>query len=427
MHYRCHVVPPKVAVLASVLLLAAPFLHAAALGAAQQEPPSPAVSSPAATADATTSSSPTEAIPEPTPLPARSVVFSVRDDTAVTDRYAVNPARIRAMAERLVPAVAGTSLGDGPARAWRALGVEPKDVVGVKVAAGAGAAAPARRAVVAGIVESLLAAGHPRDKIVVWDRDEDDLRAAGFLGPAANWDLCAVASIAPRDGWDPQATYTAPVMGKLIWGDLLFQGLSPRTLTATNPSAAANEATTEDGGNKKLPFRTAAPSGPADNLSNASHWATILSRRVTKIVNVPTLSDSVHTGIAGALYNVTLPDLDNWRRFAGPPRWGNPTVPALWLEPTLRGKVVLNVCDGLVGQFAGGPLFQPLYAHRQATIYASRDPVALDAVALRYLELWRAQRGLPALDKEAAHVKTAADLGLGHYEAERIDLRAVTP
>lgn len=360
-----------------------------------------------------------EAGPEPTPLPARSTVYSVHDDAAVTEGYVASPGRIRALVARLIPAAAGTGGEGGAPRAWRELGVEAKDVVGIKVAATGGAAAPARRAVVAGIVESLLAAGHARDRIVVWDRDQEDLRAAGFIGP--EWNLCPVAFIAPRDGYDPQAVYTAPTLGKLIWGDLLFRGLSPRSLTSSRTEA--DTALNADG--RKRP--ETGPAGPAENLSNASHWATLLTHRVTKIVNVPTLSEGPHTGVAGALHNVTLPDLDNWRRFSGQPRWGNPTVVELWLEPALRGKVVLNLCDGLVGQFAGGPVFQPLYAHRQATLYASRDPVALDAVSLRLIELWRAQRGLPPLDRAAGHVHSGALLGLGHDEPERIDLRAVTP
>ena len=37
--------------------------------------------------------------------------------------------------------------------------------------------------------------------------------------------------------------------------------------------------------------------------------------------------------------------------------------------------------DGLVAQYAGGPQSQPNYAIHHATLYASKDPVALDAVA----------------------------------------------
>lgn len=377
--------------------------------------------------------------PEPTPLPARSSVFVAHDDNAVDARFHVNPGRVRAMVDRLILAAAG---GQGNAEhAWRSLGVGPADVVGIKIAAAGGAAAPARRAVVEAVVESLLAAGHPRDRIVVWDRDADDLRAAGFLPPRTGgrgastaggeggvFNLCPVAAIAPREGYDPTAIYTAPMLGKLIWGDLSFRGLAPQVLV-DSPKTAANTAPPEDPLRpvKRAPRPNTGPVGPSENLSEQSHWCTLLTRRITKIVNIPTMSDSVFCGLAGALYNVSVPNIDNWRRFTGEPRFGNPYVADLYAAPPLRGKIVLNLCDGLLAQFAGGPQFQPFYSFRPATLLASRDPVALDAVALRTLAPLRAGRGLPDLAKVAGHVHSAAELGLGHDAPDLIDLHNVAP
>ena len=59
-------------------------------------------------------------------------------------------------------------------------------------------------------------------------------------------------------------------------------------------------------------------------------------------------------------------------------------------------KVVLNLMDGLIAQYGGGPEWQPNYSWTHATLYASKDPVAIDATALRLLEKWR-QRGEAAL------------------------------
>lgn len=411
--------PPKAAIFAraaaALLLLAAPPVAAARAQTKVEDLAAanlPALANPPAI----------DGESGPPPLPPRSTVYAVRDDAAVSERYAVNPGRVRAMFDRVLFAVSGQT---DAARAWRELGVTPADIVGIKIAAAGGAAAPARRAVVAAVVESLLAAGHPRERILVWDRDANDLLAAGFLGPDAAFHLCPVAAITPREGYDPQAVLSSPALGKLIWGDLLFRGLSPRASLAV--TSAANEADDPLAAKKPSPRPNTGPSAPADNLSSQSHWATLVSKRVTKIVNLPTFSDSVFTGLAGALYNVTVPNLDNWRRFTGGPRFGNPYVAELFAEPVLRGKVVLNLCDGLLAQLAGGPVFQPLYARRQNTLYASRDAVALDAVTLRLLELWRTERGLPSLERAAGHVRSAAELGLGHYSAETIDLRNLSP
>jgi uncharacterized protein (DUF362 family) len=131
--------------------------------------------------------------------------------------------------------------------------------------------------------------------------------------------------------------------------------------------------------------------------------------------------------VDGALYNVTIPNVDNWRRLVGPPQYGQTAIPEMFSDPQLGGRVVLNITDGLIAQIAGGPQFAPLYARHLATLYASKDAVALDSVVLRNLELWRAQAQLPPLGDTAAHVRASAEMGLGNASPERIELRALSP
>ena len=119
---------------------------------------------------------------------------------------------------------------------------------------------------------------------------------------------------------------------------------------------------------------------------------------------------------------MTIPNTDNWRRLVGSPRYGATAIPEMFSDPAVGGKVVLNITDGLVAQLAGGPVFQPFYARHHATLYASKDAVALDAVTLRYLELWRTQAQLPLIKDAAAHVHNAGDIGLGNFAPEKIDL-----
>ena len=115
-----------------------------------------------------------------------------------------------------------------------------------------------------------------------------------------------------------------------------------------------------------------------ENTSSVSHFANIVSHEVNKIINVPVLSDSVRNGVAGCLYNVTIPNIDNWRRFGTPPDFGASSIPEIYADPHIGPKVVLNLMDGLLAQYAGGPESQPGYAFPFATLYASKDPVAID-------------------------------------------------
>ncbi len=368
--------------------------------------------------------------PQSPGLPTRSNVYYVHDPAAI-QHYVVDSERVHSMVDRLLLAVTGK---ESVTAAWDSL-VSPKDVVGIKISAAGGAPGATHRAIVTTLVEGLMAAGIPRSHILVWDREEDDLRAAGYLPPhnqpGTETFPCPVAFIQPRWGYDPKATYTSPILGKLIWGDLLFQGRRvpadeylrpPPDEVKPTPSINPDVLASATARGLLNPNMRMVPSTAQDNLSSASHYCTILSKRVTKIINVPVLSDSVFAGFGGALYNVTIPNIDNWRRLVGSPKYGISAIPEMFSDPMIGGKVVLNITDGLIAQLAGGPVFQPFYARHHATLYASKDAVALDAVTLRYLELWRAQAQLPALKEAAAHVKTAGDIGLGNYAPEKIDL-----
>jgi uncharacterized protein (DUF362 family) len=293
------------------------------------------------------------------------------------------------MVNRLVLAVTGqTDL----AKAWGSL-VLPEDKVGIKISAAGGELFTTHRDIVNAIVDGLVAAGHARNTIVVWDRSLDGVSAAGYRPEKEGYEM---KSIAPRDGYDPKAVFSAPLTGKLIWGDLEF-----RSDRGKIPLMSDQEATSDD-----------------------SHFARILSSEVTKVINVPVMSDSATCGIAGCLYNMTIPNIDNWRRFTSS-RWGNTAIAEIYRMPIVRQKVVLNIMDGLVAQYAGGPQSQPNYAVHHAMILASKDPVAIDALAVRQIEEWRAKARLAPIAPLAQHVQAAGQLRIGN--AEVIEVRNVGP
>ena len=280
------------------------------------------------------------------------------------------------------------------ASAWRSL-VQPNDRIGIKISAAGGELFTTHRDIVNTIVEGLVAAGHSRRDIIVWDKSLGGMKDAGYSAA----DGYQLRAIEPRDGYHPKAVFSAPILGNLIWGDFEYIG---------------------NRGEVPLLSET-------ENTSSVSHFSKIVASEVTKIINVPVLSDSVRNGIAGCLYNVTIPNVDNWRRFGGPPDFGASSIPEMFADPHIRPKVVLNLMDGLLAQYAGGPESQPAYAFPFATIYASRDPVAIDAVALKHLEEWRARRKVPPIGKSGDQVEVAAEMGLGNADLSRIEIRDVGP
>ena len=290
------------------------------------------------------------------------------------------------MVNRLVLAVTGQP---DLARAWGSL-VSPNDKIGIKISAAGGELFTTHRDVVNAIVDGLVAAGQKRSSIIVWDRSLGGINEAGYRPEKEGYQM---KSIAPRDGYDPKAVFTAPLSGKLIWGDLEF-----RSDRGKIPLLSDQEITSDD--------------------------SRILSGDVTKIINVPVMSDSGSCGIAGCLYNVTIPNIDNWRRFTQS-RYGHAAIPEIYRMPIIGSKVVLNIMDGLVAQYAGGPQSQPNFAVHHATILASKDPVAIDALTVRQIEEWRAKARLNPIAPLAQHVQVAGQLRIGN--AEVIEVRNVGP
>ncbi|RYD84823.1 MAG: DUF362 domain-containing protein [Verrucomicrobiaceae bacterium] len=325
----------------------------------------------------------------PAPAPQRALIYSVQDSGAI-DHFDENPAITRRMTDRLILAATGQT---DIAKAWRTL-VSPADRVGIKLSTTGGRYLSSHRGVVGAIIDGLESAGVPRSRIVLWDRHEADLRAAGYIPERGG---VAIRAIDPPRGFDKDAVLSAPVLGKLIWGDLLFRG------------------------QKSILRQTDRES---DRLSSDSHLPSILTKDVTKVINVAVLSDEPGCGVAGAVYNMTLSNLDNNRRFSDPRAAF--TIPELYTDARIAPKVVLHILDGLIAQYAAGPTFQANYAFAHRTLYASKDPVALDATAVRLMEGWRKESKLPPIGRRAAWLQDAEAFGAGISSEERIEIKPVS-
>ncbi|MES2569894.1 MAG: hypothetical protein V4710_07535 [Verrucomicrobiota bacterium] len=185
------------------------------------------------------------------PLPVSTVCY-VQNAEAVT-RLEENPRVTRRMVDALVMAVTGEK---EVGAAWRTL-VTPKDRVGIKVSAAGGRYFSSHLGVVEAIVAGLEQAGVPASQIIVWDRDAERLAQARFVSRRGGY---TVRGIGRANQYDRDAQVVAPVLGRLIWGDLLFDEKQRRNSLLKVPEA--------------------------DMLSSTSHVAGVLSREITKVINV---------------------------------------------------------------------------------------------------------------------------------------------
>ena len=133
------------------------------------------------------------------------------EDSPATDAYQPHPARVATMVERGLRTLTGHSSSRD---AWLSL-VSTQDVVGLKVFSSPGPTSGTRPAVVVALAQSVIAAGLPPQHIVIWDKLESDLRAAGFfeLATSLGVRVAAIASV----GWDATNAYDHPLIGTLVY------------------------------------------------------------------------------------------------------------------------------------------------------------------------------------------------------------------
>ncbi|SDU08784.1 protein of unknown function [Verrucomicrobium sp. GAS474] len=359
----------------------------------------------------------------------------------IVDKLSVNGAAVAQEWHDALLAFTGKST---EAAAWQALGVVPNDVVGLKIEANGSAIMSTRAELIVAMAKSLHAAGIPYERIVVWDRDARFLAGTAYekLTTGSAWSPdrpYRVASVlpvepgSPETGFDPKLFVINENAGRLIWGDYLFRGKSRDQVLknidtfAEDPKAGAKKddapaspsasSSTSSSGDPVLPKGEI-----QEQVSTRSYVAKLVTQTCTKIVNVPVMIDHGGVGLGGCLSSLALGSVDNNRRFSQEGVAGDPFIGELLLKEVFKKKVILNVMDGLIAQYAGGPDFVPQFTHSIGCLYLSNDPVAIDSLVLARFEPWRVEAKVTPIGDLAKHIKGAAELGVGTSDPAKIDL-----
>jgi hypothetical protein len=313
-----------------------------------------------------------------TNAPARVVI--VEDPNALFNFQADN-AHVQTMVNRGITNLTGKTAS---AEAWRSL-VATQDVVGIKVFSAAGSISGTRPAVVAAVIRGLLDAGVPPEHIIIWDKHEDDLRAAGFFKLAAQFGVRAAGAM--ESGHDEKTFYNpdTAIIGHLVWGDLEF-------------------------GRK------------GEGVGRRSFVSKLVSREITKIISIAPLLNENDAGVCGHLYGLAMGSVDNTLRFEGDADRLAVAVPEIYALPALGDRVVLNITDALIGQYEGGQKGLLQYSEVPNQLWFSRDPVALDTLALKELDRERRALDAPAFKPNLELYTNAALLQLGVNDPAKIQL-----
>ncbi len=312
----------------------------------------------------------------------KSQVFFVASERVVTSQMKIDAHLLRQMLDVLVCAV--THQPDVK-KSWQSLLKVGKDGdrVGIKVATEPGVLGGTHLQLVEALVAQLVEAGVEQNHIFIADRRRQDLEKTGFTkrpGLQLRW-------MEYGNGYDPEKVFSHPLIGQLVYGDFAFK---------EKPSSFQESLVRQE------------------QYSNESHYASFVTQQVDKIINVPSLCDSWYAGINGALINMSLGVIDNWRRFVRAPYFGSPYVSDVFQTELIRSKVIMNIMDGLMLQYAGGPQSNPSHVMPYGMLLASRDSVALDATALTLINEQRQLVNLPKIQGLADHIQTAEAAGVGN-------------
>ncbi len=315
------------------------------------------------------------AVTAPPQLPQARVVV-VQDEQAMA-AYSPRPEVVRGMVDRGLQSLTGKAT---ITEAWRTL-VKTNDVVGLKVFSAPGHTTGTRPAVVAAVVEGLLAAGLPPKNIVIWDRQLVDLRIAGYFELAARYGVRIAA--AASAGWDDKTYYENSLLGNLIWGDLEF--------------------------GKK-----------GDGIGRKSFVSKLVARDITRHISIAPLINHNLAGVGGHFCNLALGSVDNTLRFESTSRALAEAVPEIFALPVIYDHLALCITDALICQYQGEQRTMLHYAKTLNQLRFSKDPVALDTLSLGELEAQRQKAGVPSPKFTSELYKNAALLELGVSDVRQI-------
>ena len=329
-----------------------------------------------------------ETATRPTNAPPSSRVIVARDPDA-TEAFQAQPEKVRELVRLGILKLTGET---NTARAWASL-VKPRDVVGIKVYSSPGPASGTRPSVVAAVIEGLLEAGVPATNIVIWDRQKGDLRLSGFVDLANRYGTRAEGSV--NTGFDENTFYSpdTPILGQLVWGDLEF-------------------------GRK------------GEGIGRKSYVSKLVTKGMTKIINVTPLLNHNTAGVCGNLFSLALGSADNVMRFESDTRRLATAIPEIYALPSLGDRVVLNITDALICQYHGEQRSLLHYSTVLNEIRLSKDAVALDFLSLRDLDRERSRSGTVtsqylSLTNYTELIENAALLDLGRGDSESIKIERV--
>jgi hypothetical protein len=276
------------------------------------------------------------------------------DNTGEKPVYTRRQGVVKAMIERGMCELVGS---DDAVQAWKYF-FSPGDRVGIKVVPNGYPSAMSSSEIVLEVIAGLQSAGARLKDMLLFDRYLNEFLRCGYvkrLPAGVHWE-CSTA---------PGAAQVA------IDGQPVAEPTRVSEVSGYDPDVW-----------RELPY--ADPQFPEhDDRRFRSHLCNIVSKKVDKLVCIPVLKDHRSAGVTITLKNMSHGFVNNVNRsHLAPSNTCESFIPAMVSLPQIRQKAVLQVVDGLVGVYEGGPSpSNPSFAAwARRSLFVATDPVAMDRI-----------------------------------------------
>ncbi len=151
----------------------------------------------------------------------------------------------------------------------------------------------------------------------------------------------------------------------------------------------------------------------------------MVTERTDVTVSLPVLKDHGGAGVTGALKNIAFGAYDHHP--TAHEGACDPYIAEAYAHYAAVARQPVIILDATEGCFDGGPRpSDRSRIWREGALYLATDPVALDVVVRDLIQARRRAAGLPDTTSRCRHIATAAKMGLGVGDRERIDVTTVS-
>ncbi|MFZ5979254.1 MAG: DUF362 domain-containing protein [Candidatus Zixiibacteriota bacterium] len=326
----------------------------------------------------------------PGPFPGRTV--EVFDEKSMVDGLPVAD-RITQMFKSGMETLTGKDLNESFGMFFNA-----DDIVGIKINPVGPGLISTRLELVDAIIAWLTANGLKRENIIIWDRFDYQLAEAGFT---------------------PERYPGIGLEGLQTFSEDAYTGKADDSVWLREDGTHISA----DNFDKEI-YYWADVDGPKDKEylhqhvfnEKYSYFGSLVTKKLTKIINVPVFKNTGN-GISMATKNIGYGVICNTGRLHRPLFFDVCTEVLAF--PTIRDKLVLNITDGLRGQYEGGPMANASFTYLYKSLFFATDPFALDMVCQEKMVAKRKEMNI----KVNEHPMFTEYLRYG----EKLDLGVVDP